>query len=177
MFRISSLRYILMFIILVLLQVVILNSISFLSFAIPLVYIYFIIKLPIRLSQSAMLLLGFALGFAIDIFSNTPGINAAATTLLAMVRRPIMSIFFLTEDYAETEPAISTLGISTFVKYIILMLLVHIIALVVLESFSFFNIKLILLRVVCSTAISAVLILGFEGFSTSKQSNKTWRKV
>lgn len=165
-----------MFILLVLLQVVILNSISFLSFAIPIVYTYFIIKLPIRTSQNLILLLGFLLGFVVDIFCNTPGINAAATTFVAMVRKPIMSMFFTTEDYAEAEPAISTLGTSTFIKYSILMLLVHIIALAFLESFSYLNLKLILFRIVFSTLLSTVLVFGFEGFGMSKK-DATWRKV
>lgn len=179
MLHISSIRYILIFVLLVFLQVVILNSISFLSFAIPLVYIYFIIKLPVKINQNLILLLGFALGFVIDLFSNTPGVNAAATTVAALVRKPIMSIFFMTEEYADTEPAIATVGTATFIKFSTLMILLHTIVLVSIESFSYFNIKLILFRIVFSTFISAIIIFGFEGFGASKKNNasSSWRKI
>lgn len=176
MFKVSNIRYILLFILLVLLQVVVLNSISFLSYAIPLVYIYFIIKLPVRTSNNLTLLLGFLLGFTIDIFCSTPGINAAATTFAAFLRKPIMSIFFMPDEYLETEPAISTLGLAVFLKYSIFMIFVHIVALVSIESFSYFNIKLILFRILASTLLSTILILGFEGFSITKKES-TWRKV
>lgn len=178
MLKTSYIKFILLFVLLVFIQVVFLNSISFLSYAIPLVYIFFIIKLPVNLNRNVVILLGFILGFTIDIFCNTPGINAAATTLVAFLRKPIMSIYFMTDDFLDSEPSISVLGVGVFMKYAVTMVLIHIIALVSLEFFSYLNIKLILLRIVCSTLLSSILILGFEGFSISNnKKEKAWRKI
>lgn len=178
MLKISYIRFFLLFILLVLAQVVILNRVSLLGYAVPIVYIYFILKLPIGINRNVTLLLGFILGFTIDIFCNTPGVNAAATTFAALLRRPIMSIFFMVDEYQGSEPAISTLGISAFMKYSILLLFIHIAALVSIESFSYLNIKLIILRIISSTLISAIIIFAFEGFSMTKHSTaSSWRKV
>lgn len=176
MLRISFIRYVLLFVLLVLLQVIVLNSISFFSFAIPLIYIYFVLKLPASMSQNMTLILGFILGFSVDIFCNTPGINAAATTLVAFLRKPIMSVFFVAEDYADDEPSISSVGMAPFMKYAFTLVLIHMIALVSLEAFSYVNIKLMVLRVVCSTAIATLIIFGFEGFGINKK-NSSWRKI
>lgn len=165
-----------MFVLLVLLQVVVLNSISFLSFAIPVIYIYFILKLPASLSQNLTLLLGFFLGLLVDIFCNTPGINAAATTFVAFLRKPIMSIFFVAEDYADDEPSVASVGTAPFMKYTFALVLIHMIALVSLEAFSYFNLQLMSLRVVCSTIVASVIIFGFEGFGINRKKT-SWRKI
>ena len=67
----SWLRYFFLFIVVVFLQVTIGNSIHLLGVAIPFLYIYFIIRLPLLLSVNWTLTLAFILGLVIDIFSNT----------------------------------------------------------------------------------------------------------
>lgn len=174
MLKSSSIKYILLFLLLVLLQVLILNRISFLNYGIPFVYIYFIIKLPIGLNRNIITLLGFFIGAVIDVFCNTPGINAAATTLAAFVCQPVQKLFFLPDDYAEQSPRLSLLG-SAFMKYAVLITLIHHVTLILLESFSFINIKMILLRIALSTVLSSLLIFAFEGFSINKKSS--WQKT
>lgn len=168
MLKNSVVKFALMFICLVLLQVLVLNKISFLGYAIPFFYIYFIIKLPINLNRSLITFLGFLLGFSIDIFCNTPGINAAATTLVAFLNRPIQNMFFATDDYDKLEPKFSMLG-AGFIKYAVLLVLIHNITLVIIESFSFFNLAMILYRVILSTVITSILIIAFEGLSLKKK--------
>ncbi len=157
-----------MFVLLALLQVTVLNKISFFGYAIPFVYIYFIIKLPIGFNRNLTILLGFLLGFSIDIFCNTPGINAAATTFIAFLRRPIQGLFFMVDDYEEQTPRLSLLG-SAFMKYTVLMTLIHHAVLISIESFSYVNFNLILLRIILSTILTSVLIFALEGFSFNKK--------
>lgn len=161
-----------MFILLILFQVLVLNRISFLGYAIPFFYIYFIIKLPIGINRSLIVFLGFILGLIIDLFFNTPGINAAATTLAAFVCRPIQGLFFVADDYDEMEPKLSLLG-ANFMKYAIVIVLIHNLALVSIESFSYFNITTVLYRIILSTLLTSILIFAFEGFSI-KKTKKTW---
>lgn len=160
-------RYTILFVLLILLQVLVLNNISFFGYAVSFIYIYFIIKLPVGSNRNLTLLLGFLLGFIIDIFCNTPGINAAATTLIAFISRPAQGLFFMVEDYDEQSPRLSILGWA-FMKYAIFITLIHHIALISLESFSYFNIELMLLRIISSTILTSILIFAFEGFSIKK---------
>lgn len=175
MLKNSAIKYAILFIVLVLLQVLVLNGISFFGYAVPFAYIYFILKLPIGYNRNLTVLLGFLLGFSIDLFCSTPGINAAATTLIAFISRPMQGLFFMTDDYNDQTPSYGLLRFS-YMKYAIFMILIHHIALISIESFSFFNIKLVLLRVVLSTILTSVLIFAFEGFSTKKK-NSSWQKT
>ena len=63
---------------LVLLQVLILNKMHISGCAIPFLYIYFILKFHSRASRNELVLWGFFLGVVVDMFCNTPGMNAAS---------------------------------------------------------------------------------------------------
>lgn len=174
MFKSSNIKYIIMFVLLVLLQVLVLNRISFLGYGVPFVYVYFIIKLPVGSNKNIVLLLSFLIGLIIDIFCNTPGINAAAATFAGIMRRPIQGLFFMVDDYLEQTPSLSLLG-SAFVKYAVFLTLVHHIVLISIESFSYFNIEILLLRIGLSTVLTSLLIFAFEGFSFKKKNS--WQKT
>lgn len=159
---------------LVLLQVLILNKISFLGYAVPFAYIHFVLKLPIGYNRDLTVLLGFLLGLFIDLLCNTPGINAAATTLIAFLSRSVQGLFFMVDDYNGQTPSYGLLGFS-FMKYAILLTLIHHVTLISIESFSYFNIELMLLRISLSTILTSILIFAFEGFSTKKKNS--WQKT
>ena len=72
---------------LILLQVLVLNYVHIHQFAKPLLYVYFILKLDSNTGRNQTMLWSFALGLCIDILSNTPGLNATASVLLAFFRR------------------------------------------------------------------------------------------
>lgn len=175
MIKNNLVRYILLFIFLVLLQVVVLNRITFLGYAVPFLYIYFIIKLPFNLNRNIVIFLGFLLGAIIDIFCNTLGINAAATTLAAFLCKPVQGLFFNVDDIKEQSiPKLSFMG-GAFMKYATTITFIHNLALISIESFSYFNIEVILLRIILSTAITTILIFAMEGFSIKKD-KKSWQK-
>ncbi len=174
MLKSSIIKYVLLFILLVLLQVLILNRISFLGYAVPFAYIYFILKLPIGYNRGLTTFLGFLLGFIIDIFCNTPGINAAATTFIGFICRPVQNLFFIVDDYDDQTPSLKLLRAS-FMKFAIFMTLIHHIVLVSIESFSYFNIQLVLFRIFLSSILTTAIIFAFEGFSLKKKNS--WEKV
>ncbi|NDV78262.1 rod shape-determining protein MreD [Dysgonomonas sp. 511] len=176
MLKSNAVRYTFMFVLLVLLQVLVFNRITFLYYAVPFAYIYFIIKLPIGTNRNITTLLGFLLGFTIDIFTNTPGINAATTTLIGFLCIPIQKLIFATDDYNGQAPAMS-IHVGAFVKYTIFLTLVHHIVLMSLESFSCFNIELLLIRIFASFLITTALILAFEGLFRKKKQKSSWQKT
>ncbi|HRF92087.1 MAG TPA: rod shape-determining protein MreD, partial [Bacteroides graminisolvens] len=101
---------ILWFVGLVLLQVLILNNIHLAGYATPFLYTYFILKFPSSVSRNELLLWAFFLGLIIDIFSNTPGINASATVLMAFVRPPLLTLFTPRDSFDNIVPSFKTIG-------------------------------------------------------------------
>lgn len=159
------------FCLLVLFQVLILNHISFLGYATPFLYIYFIIKLPIGTNRNLVILLGFIVGLIIDLFCNTPGQNAAATTFAAFMIQPIQNLCFVPEDLDNVIPSIRNLR-GAFMKYAVSIVFIHEAVLVSIASFSYYNFTTIILRIIFSTILTSILIFAIEGFSLRKKKHE-----
>lgn len=93
---VQALHRVVWFVVLVLVQTQILNHVHIMGYATPMVFIYYILVLNSEISRKTILLQAFVLGLCVDIFSNTPGVNAASATLLAFARR-----FFVTDADAS----------------------------------------------------------------------------
>jgi rod shape-determining protein MreD len=152
-----------MFVLLILLQVLLLSRISIFGFATPILYLYFLLKLPMGRNLFYVIISWFLMGLIIDIFLNTPGMNAAATTMVAAIRKPVMNLFFQKEDHHEFVPGIYS-ATGPFIRFTILMMVLHQTLLFFIESFTLFNLERTLLRISASSFISILLILALDSF-------------
>jgi len=160
---ITYLRRLEWFAALVLIQVLVLNNVHIAGYATPYIYIYLMVKMSSGISRSEMMLWGFFLGLTIDIFSDTPGMNAAATTFVAFIRPSFLRLFSMRDSTDEYVPAIKTIGISPFIKYVILCVLLHHTTLLMIESFSLFDLNTLLMKIGTSTLVTVLCIMGIEG--------------
>lgn len=86
-------------------QVVVFNNLVLYSVAVPLVFIYVIISMPITWSTNWSITAGFLLGLSVDIFSDTQGMNALCCTLLAFMRKPVFHLYVQRdEDLSACAP-------------------------------------------------------------------------
>ena len=148
---------------LVLLQVLILNNVHIAGYATPFLYIYLILKFESDTPRNALMLWAFFLGLAVDVFSDTPGMNAAATVLLAFLRPTFLRLFVPRDTLDTLVPAIRTMGILPFLKYLVVSVLIHHGLLLTLEFSSFAHIGTLLLRIAASTLLTVTCIMAVEG--------------
>ena len=161
--KLDYLYEMLLFAVLIVLQVLLFNQISIFGFATPFLYIYFLLKLPIGRNVFYVIIIGFLLGFIIDIFLNTPGINAAATTLVAAFRQSLLQLFYTKDESEGYTPSIHTAP-SSFIKYATAAVVIHQTALYTLESLSLFNPQILIIRWASSIAFTLVLLFGLDSF-------------
>ncbi|MDY4871501.1 rod shape-determining protein MreD [Phocaeicola faecicola] len=149
------------FVFFLLLQVLVLNRMHISGYATPVLYVYFILMQRTETSRKQLMLQAFFLGLCVDIFSNTPGMNAAASTFLAFVRNGLLRMQTLrgmTEDYA---PGMRTMGTSPFLRYVISCVFIHITLLHLIDAFSLWQMKNLLWKIlsdVCVTVICVVCV-------------------
>ena len=118
-----------------------------------------------------MLLLGFFSGFSVDLFNGTPGLNAAATVMMAFVRPFVINAMTRRKDInPNDEPSLYNMGISWFIVYSVLLLAIHNVTLFMLEAFSFKLIGVVLTQTLMSVFSSLMLI--FIILLLFKKSNK-----
>ena len=169
----TTLQFLLLGFILVLAQVVVFNHICLFNVAVPMVFFYLIIRLPITLSINWVLTIGFFLGLIVDIFSDTYGMNALACTIEAMLRRPILRLYVpREEDLTRPEPSMYSLGTSAYLKYLLTMTLLYCTLIFLIEAFTFFNPIQLGLRIVTSTMLSMVLMLGIVSLMTPRSEKR-----
>ncbi len=157
------LQFAALFVVMVLVQVLICNHIALFNVAMPIVFIYFIIRLPISLSLSVLFSLSFLLGVTVDIFSDTPGVNALACTLLAAFRRPVYYAYVPRDDKTkDLIPSISSLGVGVYCKYLISLVGIYCFLVFSIEYFNFADIEEIVLLSASSSLLTFLSLLAFD---------------
>lgn len=156
-------KYLFLFCICVILQVLIFNYISLFYVAFPILFIYFLARLPIDIKLPLLFTLAFALGLIIDIFSDTPGVNALACVLIAALRQPIYFAYVEKDDHTRhLIPSVSNLGILTYSKYLLSFIIIYCFLVFSIEYFSFANVKDIVILSAASALFSFVILLAVD---------------
>ena len=153
------------FILFLLIQIIILKEVTPIhQFITPYLYFIFILWLPFGTSRIATTLLGFVLGYTLDTFTNTPGLHAAAATLIGYLRPTILNLLLAQELSEELtkEPSIGTMGWGPFMFYIFSLTFIHHFYLVLLEWLQFGNFSYFIGKVFFTSGMSMLLILLVE---------------
>ena len=149
------------------------NRICLFGVAVPIVFIYFIIRLPMNLSVNWVMCLSFMLGLFVDIFENTQGMNALSATLLAAGRKTVFSLYFPREDdLGNPVPSIRSLGLAVYVKYMATSVLLYCVAVFLVQSFSLGHIGITFLRIISSSILTVLILLGFDSIATTRRREK-----
>jgi len=154
----NSARYVLF----LLIQIIILNEIPPIhQFITPYIYFLFLLWLPFGTSRLGLTLLGFVYGYSLDLFTNTPGLHAAACTLIGYIRPTILNLLLAQEATEELnrEPSIGTMGWGPYLIYVFILTFIHHFYLVLLEWLQFGNFTYFIGKVVATTIMSMLLIL------------------
>ncbi len=168
----TVISYILLFVVLVAAQAVVFNHICLFGVAVPLVFIFFILRLPLSTGPNALLTLGFILGLTVDIFSDTPGMNALDCTILAALRNPLLHLYSPREDdITNPVPSMKSLGTSVYLKYAITATTLYCALYFILESFTFFELRQLAMRIAASTLLTFIIIICLDSL-TSRKSEK-----
>ncbi len=159
----NLLRYSIIFVLLILLQVLLFNNIQFSGYVNPFVYLMFILILPVEIQSWLLLLISFLTGIIIDLFTGTPGMHSSATVLAGFIRPFILRINSPRDGYeAGSDPSMFMYGFRWFLVYSIPIIFIHHFALFYLEVFRFADFFNTLLRVLLSSLFTFTFILLLE---------------
>lgn len=148
-----------MFVVTVLLQVLLLDSLFIVPFGVPMLYIAFLILQPFDRSAISMLGLGALLGLVMDLLTGMHGLYTIAALWLAFVRRGVVILALGKDALRESYfPSPRALGGAKFWLYVLVALMVHNVVFFLFEALTFDHIHITLSRIVVSTIISAPFI-------------------
>jgi len=158
----SFIKRLFAFLLLILVQGFFLNQINIMGYATPMIFIFFLLVFQRGSSRFSLLLWGFFLGLAMDLFTNTPGVGAASCTLLGMVQPLILEMFLPRDSAEDLSPSIKEQGLGKFCGYLLLSTFVFYVAYYLLLAFSLAHLESLAINIVGGTLFSFVLMLGLN---------------
>lgn len=159
-------------------QVVVLDHIALLGYAIPMPYVYFFCLLPTNTQRWVYVATGFCMGFLIDLFTGTPGVGAASCCATGLAA-PYLLNLFAPSGYAFDEPfvpSVRTMEWWPFLRFAISLTLLNCLVYFLLEAFTLMYFGRLLLTTLLSAALSTGFIAAFEALrKNSRHINKVVR--
>ncbi len=146
---------------LVLTQVLIFNTLNFLGFINPLVYVIFFYWYPIKGNRAVFMITAFLLGFIIDIFSDTMALHTIASLTVAYVRPVIMRFCFGVNYEFQNFSFKNTTKVQR-VTFLAFLVLLHQIVFFSFEVLSISHFFLILKKVFTTGIVTLILCTLFS---------------
>ncbi len=126
-------------------------------------YPLFILLLPVDVPRPLVVLLGFLMGIAVDMFYHSPGLHAGASVATAYFRNIALRMFEPLEGYRVNDhPTLKRMGFLWFVRYAAPLLLLHCFIYFSLETFNFYYLGDILLKTLFCFLFSMSLLLAVQ---------------
>lgn len=158
--------------VLIVAQALVFNHVCLFGYAVPFVFLYTLVKLPLTLSKEWLFTIGFFVGLTIDIFSDTLGMNALACTLSVALRQQVIRLYVARDnELTDPYPGIRSLGMYTFIKYTLTFTFVYCCLIFFIDSLSVVGILNVIIRIISSTILTTLLIVGLDSI-TSRKSEK-----
>ncbi len=155
-----NLKYPFIFILLVLLQVLVFNNVYLGGYLNPQIYVFFILVMPVFITGYILLLLAFALGLVMDVFSDSLAIHTFACVLMAFFRPAVIRLFAGNLEQETTEsPSFRSFGAFSLIMYSFVLILIHHLSLFMMELFRFDEFVQTFKRTLLSTSLTLVFIM------------------
>ena len=154
------------FLILLLIQLLLIDQLdlgSFNYYFSPIIYGLVIILIHPGFDFRYLLIAAFVMGFSIDVFRNTMGLNISSLVAVAYLRKFIL-VFISPRDGFDLNKDLNiiNIGLSRFLIYTGIMLVIHHLWFYILEDFHFNQIHIVFFRAFINSFIALAIIVLFQ---------------
>ena len=130
--------------------------------ATPFLHAYIIISMARDTLPWKAMVTAFCVGLVIDLFGNTPGLNAASMVAMAFARPYILELFLRREDSISLVPSVKAMSLRSYAVYVSMMLGVFLVVFFTLDILSLDNFWLWLGSIVMSIIVTLCCILAID---------------
>ncbi|NOS90416.1 MAG: Rod shape-determining protein MreD [Cyclobacteriaceae bacterium] len=130
----------------------------------------FILLLPVETNNLLLMLLGFLLGFTIDIFYDSLGLHAMALVAVGYLRNYWLGVITPQGGYdSGLPPTLASNGLQWFLVYTIPLLFLHHFILFFVEAAGFSRFGFTLIKVMMSLLFTLTVVLILQYFSLERK--------
>lgn len=166
-------KYIIRFVLLILLQVFILDNINLFGFMNPFLYVVFILILPFKIKHTPLIILSFLMGYFVDLLSgNIMGIHAASALILGFFRPSVIRLVSSSQSDYENKygPNVISMGGKWFFTYAGVLVFAYNLSYFFLEHFTFSGFFKTIFIAIANTAFTLLAIFIYEYLRNRKSS-------
>lgn len=164
----NSVRLFFIAVFLLFVQVLVLNQVAMFGYATPLLFVYFIVKLPLTLHRNWVLLLAFVYGMVLDAFTQSYGLQTSALVTVAFLRPYVATLFISKEETTDSLPSAKTLGQAKFYKYTSVLVLLNHFWVSMLNYWEWQEAARLTGHALLSSLVTVVLVIACEGIWQNK---------
>lgn len=135
-----------------------------------LIYPLFILFLPMQMAAPYLVMLGFAVGIAVDIFYETPGVHASAGAFSGFIRSFVITAFAPKGGFSPKEPIFAPVHVSwgTYLYGVGVFLFLHLFWYFSVDAFTFVFFGSIMLKTVIAWFISMIFVVLYTALFNPK---------
>ena len=144
------------------LQVLLFDHLHIGSWGIMMIYILFLINLPIRIPRWAEMLIGLLVGIMMDVWHSSLGIHIAACVALSFVRPLLLTNAVQDIERIKDNISVQTIGRIEYTKCAVILTIMHHFIVFSLETWNIQFWWIVILQTLISSAMTLCFILGYE---------------
>ena len=144
------------------LQVLLFDHLHIGSWGIVMMYILFLINLPIRIPRWAEMLIGLLVGIMMDVWHSSLGIHIAACVALSFVRPLLLNNAIQDIERIKDNISVQTIGRIEYTKCAVILTILHHFIVFSLETWNIQFWWIVILQTLISSAMTLCVILGYE---------------
>jgi len=127
-----------------------------------------LLYMPMGTMKAGIILWGFCTGLLVDIFTNTPGVASGAMTVAALIQPSVLKLLAPRDAAEDITPTMQTLGKWNYIRYMMIIYLIHHLVYFGLECFSLYHMADAVLLMAASWTSSILMALLLESFRKKK---------
>jgi hypothetical protein len=152
------------FVVVVVLQVLLFDRLQIGSWGLPMVYILFLMNLPIQIPRWLEMLIGASVGLLFDIWNSCIGVNMAACIAFSFFRPILLDNLVQDIERIKGEICSRSIGKIEYIKCLSILTFAHHFLVFSLEAWSMQNFWIILAQTIVSSILSIVTIVVYDTF-------------
>ena len=162
-------QYIVYIIFLVLLQGLLFSHMHIFGIATPLLHTYLVLCMSRDMAHWKRMVIAFVVGLVLDMFDNTPGLNAASLVAMAFVQPYVLEMFLRREDSISFVASMDAMGFQRYLTYILMLCGLFCVVYSSLEAFTLHSMGRWFGCVVGSLFVTTCLILAIDNVKKNRR--------
>jgi hypothetical protein len=148
-----------LFVAAIVLQLFLFDSLNLGPYINPLVYVAFIVLLPMNIGRFALLVIGLAMGVSMDMFTGSAGLHTIATLAVAYARPFVLNVIVGKEYVVEGGvPSTKSIGPGKFARYASIIVYLHCILFFSLEAINWSYFYWVVLKIALSGGVTLLFV-------------------